>query len=161
MDITYIPMAIPMARGSRLPGRRARLVQPSGAIIAAVDHDGGSILRRRRMRRRVTASRISSTPIKARSLQASPGCSSATTFAISMDGKGAGGDNVFVEQLWRSVKYENVCHTASAQSLMGQSRRRKASIIIRGLCLSSFIQYQPNELAGLEMPHAFFDFGSR
>ncbi len=27
---------------------------------------------------------------------------------ISMDGKGRWVDNVFVEQLWRSVKYENV-----------------------------------------------------
>jgi transposase InsO family protein len=27
---------------------------------------------------------------------------------ISMDGKGAWGDNVFVERLWRSVKYEEV-----------------------------------------------------
>jgi len=28
--------------------------------------------------------------------------------AISMDGKGAWKDNVFVERLWRSVKYEEV-----------------------------------------------------
>ena len=28
--------------------------------------------------------------------------------AISMDGKGAWRDNVFVERLWRSVKYERV-----------------------------------------------------
>ena len=28
--------------------------------------------------------------------------------AISMDGKGARRDNVFVERLWRSVKYEEV-----------------------------------------------------
>lgn len=28
--------------------------------------------------------------------------------AISMDGKGRWVDNVFVERLWRSVKYENV-----------------------------------------------------
>ena len=29
--------------------------------------------------------------------------------AISMDGKGAWRDNVFVERLWRTVKYEEVC----------------------------------------------------
>ena len=29
-------------------------------------------------------------------------------FAISMDGKGCWRDNVFVERLWRSVKYEEV-----------------------------------------------------
>jgi len=28
---------------------------------------------------------------------------------IGMDGKGAWRDNVFVERLWRSVKYEKVC----------------------------------------------------
>ena len=30
------------------------------------------------------------------------------TIAISMDGKGAWRDNVFVERVWRSVKYEEV-----------------------------------------------------
>jgi putative transposase len=30
------------------------------------------------------------------------------TIAISMDGKGAWRDNVFVERIWRSVKYEEV-----------------------------------------------------
>ena len=30
------------------------------------------------------------------------------TIAMSMDGKGAWRDNVFVERLWRSVKYEEV-----------------------------------------------------
>jgi putative transposase len=29
--------------------------------------------------------------------------------AISMDGKGAQRDNVFVERLWRAVKYKEVC----------------------------------------------------
>ncbi len=28
--------------------------------------------------------------------------------AVSMDGKGAWRDNVFVERLWRSIKYEEV-----------------------------------------------------
>jgi hypothetical protein len=35
--------------------------------------------------------------------------------AISMDGKGAWRDNVFVERLWRSVKYEEVCLRALRQ----------------------------------------------
>ena len=34
--------------------------------------------------------------------------------AISMDGKGCWRDNVFVERLWRSVKYEEVCLNAYA-----------------------------------------------
>ena len=32
----------------------------------------------------------------------------AQAIAISMDGRGAWRDNVFVERLWRSVKYEEV-----------------------------------------------------
>jgi putative transposase len=32
----------------------------------------------------------------------------ANTIAVSMDGRGAWRDNVFVERLWRSVKYEEV-----------------------------------------------------
>ena len=36
------------------------------------------------------------------------GVLSANAIAISMDGKGAWRDNVFVERLWRSVKYEEV-----------------------------------------------------
>src|SRR5947208_15222553 len=41
MDITYIPMA----HGFVLSGRGARLVQPARAVVAAVDHDGGGVLR--------------------------------------------------------------------------------------------------------------------
>ena len=32
----------------------------------------------------------------------------ANSVAISMDGKGAWRDNVFVERIWKSVKYEDV-----------------------------------------------------
>lgn len=44
---------------------------------------------------------------------------------ISMDGKGAWRDNVFVERLWRSVKYEEVYlraydSVAEARALMGR-----------------------------------------
>jgi transposase InsO family protein len=51
---------------------------------------------------RVTASRRSSIPTRARSspAQLSPACSAWTVRAP--------GDNVFVERLWRSVKYEEV-----------------------------------------------------
>src|SRR5665647_1495103 len=37
-----------------------------------------------------------------------PGEHAGNGIAISMDGKGAWRDNVFVERLWRSVKYEEV-----------------------------------------------------
>jgi putative transposase len=40
--------------------------------------------------------------------QAFTGVLANNSIAISMDGKGAWRDNVFVERLWRSVKYEEV-----------------------------------------------------
>ena len=36
------------------------------------------------------------------------GCLEAATIRISMDGRGRALDNVFIERLWRSLKYENV-----------------------------------------------------
>lgn len=62
------------------------------------------------MRWRDTASRISSTPTRGSQFtgQAFTGALASNGIAISMDGKGAWRDNVFVERLWRSVKYEEV-----------------------------------------------------
>ena len=43
--------------------------------------------------------------------------------AISMDGKGAWRDNVFVERLWRSIKYEEVylhAYTSEARAGIGR-----------------------------------------
>ena len=40
---------------------------------------------------------------------------------ISMDGKGRYADNIFVERLWRTVKYEEACLKAYASS--GEARR--------------------------------------
>lgn len=42
MNITYIPIA----KGLRLPRRRARLVLAARAVVARVDHDGSVVLRR-------------------------------------------------------------------------------------------------------------------
>jgi transposase InsO family protein len=38
----------------------------------------------------------------------SPACSPATASSSAWTAKGLGGENVFVERLWRSVKYEEV-----------------------------------------------------
>ena len=56
------------------------------------------------------ASRKSSIPTRGRSSPASDFTSLLIEagIAISMDGKGAWRDNVFVERLWRSIKYEEV-----------------------------------------------------
>src|SRR5947208_2362523 len=40
--------------------------------------------------------------------QAFTGLLEATGIAISMDGRGRALDNVFIERLWRTVKYENI-----------------------------------------------------
>jgi putative transposase len=60
--------------------------------------------------------------------------------AISMDGKGAWRDNVFVERLWRSIKYEEVYlrtydSVAQARALLGRyidfyNRRRPHSSLV-------------------------------
>src|SRR6185295_7650199 len=69
-----------------------------------------SAWKRWRMHWLVTANQMSSTPTKDRSslAQPSPGALAHNDIAISMDGKGAWRDNVFVERLWCSVKYEEV-----------------------------------------------------
>ena len=95
----------------RLPGCRARLVQPSRTVVAAVDHDGSGILRR-------DAGGCDGPSRQAGDLQYGPG------FAVhrldlhwrarqqrhcDQHGRQRGWrDNVFVERLWRSVKYEEV-----------------------------------------------------
>ena len=75
-------------------------------------HKLGSRSASRRWRRRwpSTPSRRSSTSTGARSSRAPlfTGLLIKNGIAISMDGKGAWRDNVFVERLWRSVKYEEV-----------------------------------------------------
>ena len=52
--------------------------------------------------------------------QAFTGLLAANSIAISMDGKGAWRDNVFIERVWRSVKYEEVY--LRAYESVGQAR---------------------------------------
>ena len=51
---------------------------------------------------------IGTAPAQISALSAFTGVLADNGIAISMDGKGAWRDNVFVERLWRSVKYEEV-----------------------------------------------------
>ena len=44
---------------------------------------------------------------------------------ISMGGKGRCMDNIFVERLWRSLKYEEVYLHALCDSRRGQNRHRR------------------------------------
>jgi hypothetical protein len=91
--------------------RRRGLVQSAGSVVAAVNHDGSSLLHR--------SSRGSAGPLwQTRHIQYRQGSQFTSMdftavlkkaeIAISMDGKGAWRDNVFVERLWRSIRYEEV-----------------------------------------------------
>jgi putative transposase len=70
--------------------------------------------------------------------------------AISMDGKGAWRDNVFVERLWRSVKYEEVY--LRAYDSVGQAR---ASI---GRYFNFYNRKRPHSSLQAQTPHcAYFE----
>jgi putative transposase len=114
MDITYIAMA-----RLCLSGGGDRLVQPTGSGLARVDYDGCRILPRSGWRSTDPARpagdfqhRPEPAPAKAGGSQftgaAFTGLLLENAISISMDGRGAWRDNVFVERLWRSVKYEEV-----------------------------------------------------
>ena len=95
----------------RLPRRGARLVQPPRPVVAAVDHDGGGVLRRDaggRLGAHGKPEIFNTDQGSQFTGQAFTGVLAGNGIAISMDGKGAWRDNVFVERLWRSVKYEEV-----------------------------------------------------
>ena len=73
----------------------------------------------------------------------------ANDIAISMDGKGAWRDNVFVERLWRSIKYEEVY--LRAYESVGEAR---ASI---GHYLDFYNRRRPHSsLDGTTPDHAYF-----
>jgi putative transposase len=72
------------------------------------------------------------------------------TIAISMDGRGAWRDNVFVERLWRSVKYEEVY--LHAYDSVGEAR---GSI---GRYLEFYNRKRPHSSLGARTPNqAYFD----
>ena len=107
MDITYVPMA----RGFVYLGGRRRLVQPSGSGLAAVDHHGGGFCieaLEEALARHGRPEIFNTDQGSQFTSQAFTGVLNEAGIAISMDGKGAWRDNVFVERLWRSIKYEEV-----------------------------------------------------
>jgi hypothetical protein len=94
-----------------LPGGRGRLGHSPGAVLALVDHDGSGFLyrggiggpgqtRQADIFNTDQGSQFTSTGFTGLLID--------NAIAISMDGRGAWRDNVFVERLWRSVKYEEV-----------------------------------------------------
>lgn len=93
-----------------VPGGDDRLVQPVRGELAAVEHAGRVVLHRDAGRRPGDG--------EAGGVQHGPGVQftadgftsrlATAGVAIRMDGRGRCLDNVFVERLWRSVKYEDV-----------------------------------------------------
>jgi putative transposase len=78
------------------------------------------------------------------------GLLSKNTIAISMDGRGAWRDNVFVERLWRSVKYEEVY--LKAYDSVAEAR---ASI---GRYLEFYNRKRPHSSLNARTPdHAYFN----
>jgi len=67
---------------------------------------------------------------------------------VSMDGKGRYIDNIFVERLWRSVKYEEVYLKA-----YGNGAEAKAGI---GTYLDFYNQERPHQALGYQTPGAVF-----
>jgi len=149
MDITYIPMArgfVYLAAvidwfSRRVLSWRLSITQDTGFCLEAVEE---ALARHGR-------------PAIFNTDQGSQFTSAAFTgmllangIAISMDGRGAWRDNVFVERLWRSVKYEEVY--LRAYDSVGQAR---ASI---GRYLGFFNGRRPHSSLGGRTPdQAYFD----
>jgi hypothetical protein len=98
-----------------------------------------------------TAGRRSSTPIKAAS---SPftGLLVEHGVAISMDGKGRFLDNIFIERLWRSLKYEEVF--IKAYATVAEAR---AGI---GGYLTLYNDERPHQALGYRTPREVFEAGA-
>ncbi len=96
----------PDGEGLRLSRRRARLVLAARAVVAGVHHDGGLASASRRCEEALARHgkpEIFNTDQGSQFTGADfTGVLIKNEIAISMDGKGAWRDNVFVERLWRS-----------------------------------------------------------
>ena len=70
---------------------------------------------------------------------------------ISMDGKGRWMDNVFIERLWRSVKYEDIYinEYPRISDLRGGLKR----------WFTRYNEWRPHEALGNETPSAIYDKG--
>ena len=129
--------------------------------MARVDHDGGRVLPRGGVEEALAKhgkpeifKTDQSLPSRKRGSQftsaAFAGVLLDNAIAISMDGKGAWRDNVFVERLWRSVKYEEVY--LRAYDSVGEAR---ASI---GRYLDFYNRKRPHSSLDARTPdQAYFD----
>ena len=75
----------------------------------------------------------------------------ATGVAISMDGRGRFMDNIFIERLWRSIKYEEVHLKAYADA-----REARAGI---GSWMTFYTSRRPHQAMNNQMPMAVWRAG--
>ena len=129
-DITYVPMA----RGFVYLVAIVDWFSRTRPGLAALDHAVGGLLRRgsgggaRAARQAGNLQHRSGKPVHLDRLH--QGAEDAE-IAISMDGKGAWRDNVFVERLWRTVKYEEVYLRAYAGVARGPRLDRPVSELLQ------------------------------
>ena len=107
LDTTYIPMARGFVYLTAVVDVASRRVL---AHKVAITLEAATPRRSSSRPLPATARPRSSTPTRAASSRprSSPSVVLAKGCKLSMDGRGAWRDNVFVERLWRSVKYERV-----------------------------------------------------
>lgn len=60
---------------------------------------------------------------------------------ISMDHRGRAFDNILIERLWRTIKYENV-YTTAPKRLVSESKNTSISIILNGITKAWIIKSQ-------------------
>ena len=141
----------------RLSRRRRRLVQPARALAIGCRSRWRPTSASRRWRRRSAKHgkpEIFNTDQGSQfTSEAFTGVLLANKIAISMDGKGAWRDNVFVERLWKSVKYEEVY--LQAYDSVGEAR---ASL---GRYLDFYNRQRPHSSLDRRTPdEAYFDLAT-
>ena len=130
-----------------LPGRDHGLGEPGGAGVAAVEHDGRRVLRRGAgggagaLRHAGDLQHRPGQPVHRRRLHRRP---AAAGVRISMDGRGRWMDNVFIERLWRSLKYEDIYLKGYADGREAQRRDRRLDRLLQRHAAAS----------GARRPHA-------
>jgi putative transposase len=142
--------------GARLSVSRGdhRLGQPGGSGLAAVEHHRQRVLRRSAGggSGRHGKPRIFNTDQGAQFTSAAfTGKLEAAGVAISMDGRGRFMDNIFIERLWRSIKYEEVHLKAYADG-----REARAGI---GSWMTLYNFRRPHQAMNNPMPMAAWRAG--
>jgi putative transposase len=150
MDITYIPMAhgflylaavIDWASRAVLAWRLSNTMD-AGFCIAALDEA---------LARRGTPKIFNTDQGSQFTSEAFTGRLIAAGVAISMDGRGRFLDNIFIERLWRSIKYEEVHLKAYADG-----REARAGI---GSWMRFYNEARPHQALDNQMPMAVWQAG--